>query len=160
MTDILLDPCSSLAILSASSMSSMPKPWCWNFVGSLALSRYKITYLIWQIFYWIHALPSRSFPPPPWVACRSPDAGTLSDPWRVPAPHSRIRAARARWSSRSSARVGTCPENTSADVTVLSEYPVPGPRMIRTFPILHWLRSLSLSVLPGIMKQVVALATE
>lgn len=38
MTDILLDPCSSLAILSASSISNIPNPWCWNFVGSLALT--------------------------------------------------------------------------------------------------------------------------
>jgi len=38
ITEIFTDPCSSFAILSASSMSNIPNPWCWNFVGSRALT--------------------------------------------------------------------------------------------------------------------------
>ena len=44
MTLILLAPCSSLAIRSASSMRRVPKPWCWNLVGSRALTGTTLPY--------------------------------------------------------------------------------------------------------------------
>lgn len=44
MTAILVEPCSSRAMRSASSMRSMPKPWCWKRVGSLALTGTTLPY--------------------------------------------------------------------------------------------------------------------
>lgn len=37
-------PCSSLAIRSASSINNVPKPWCWNFVGSLPCTGTAVPY--------------------------------------------------------------------------------------------------------------------
>ena len=44
MTAILSEPCSSRAMRAASSMRSMPKPWCWNLDGSRAWTGMAVPY--------------------------------------------------------------------------------------------------------------------